>query len=85
MFLLADELAKNTVLLAGYDQRVMHLSTREVEVLKWIGDGKCSHTVASILGISESTVNYHVKNIQKKYSSTNRILAVAYSAAQGLI
>jgi LuxR family transcriptional activator of rhlAB and lasB len=85
MFQLADQLARHVVFSAGPDRNALNLSMREIQILKWIGDGKCSHTIASILGISQSTVNYHIKNIQRKYSSNNRILAVAYSAAHGLI
>jgi LuxR family transcriptional activator of rhlAB and lasB len=61
------------------------LSCRELEILRWIGDGKCSQDVSCILGISENTVNFHVKGIQRKFGSSNRVLAAAYAAALGLI
>lgn len=35
--------------------------------------------------ISESTVNFHHKNIQKKFDAPNKTLAAAYAAALGLI
>ncbi len=38
-----------------------------------------------ILSISESTVNFHHKNIQKKFDAPNKTLAAAYAAALGLI
>ncbi|HDR3050925.1 TPA: LuxR family transcriptional regulator, partial [Pseudomonas aeruginosa] len=34
---------------------------------------------------SESTVNFHHKNIQKKFDAPNKTLAAAYAAALGLI
>lgn len=80
-----DLLIKHPFLAPSQSQQSMSLSFRELEILRWIGDGKCSETIASILGISLNTVNFHIKKIQKKYSSSNRTLAVAYSAAQGLI
>lgn len=61
------------------------LTKRELEVLRWIGDGKCSQTISKILGISEDTVNFHIKGIQRKFGSGNRILAAAYAAALGVI
>lgn len=38
-----------------------------------------------LLSISESTVNFHHKNIQKKFDAPNKTLAAAYAAALGLI
>ncbi|WP_049870393.1 autoinducer binding domain-containing protein [Pseudomonas cremoricolorata] len=61
------------------------LSRRETEILKWIADGKCSNSIAEIVGLSENTVNFHVKNLQRKFGSGNRISAAAYAAALGLI
>lgn len=63
----------------------IELSQREEEILKWIADGKCSKSISYILGISENTVNYHIKKIQSKFGSANRTLAAAYSAALGII
>lgn len=39
------------------------LSHREREILQWTADGKSSGEIAIILSISESTVNFHHKNI----------------------
>jgi LuxR family quorum-sensing system transcriptional regulator SolR len=38
-----------------------------------------------ILGISESTVNFHVYNIMQKLGATNRPQTVAVAARLGLI
>lgn len=61
------------------------LSHREREILQWTADGKSSGEIAIILSISESTVNFHHKNIQKKFDAPNKTLAAAYAAALGLI
>ncbi|QXI26844.1 autoinducer binding domain-containing protein [Pseudomonas vanderleydeniana] len=61
------------------------LSTREAEILRWIADGKCSRSISEILSLSEHTVNYHVKSIQRKFGSSNRVLTAAYAAALGVI
>lgn len=61
------------------------LNQREAEILRWVADGKCSKSIAGILDISEHTVNFHIKNIQRKFGATNRVHAAAYAAALGLI
>ncbi|EOX9901251.1 LuxR C-terminal-related transcriptional regulator, partial [Pseudomonas aeruginosa] len=55
------------------------LSHREREILQWTADGKSSGEIAIILSISESTVNFHHKNIQKKFDAPNKTLAAAYA------
>ncbi|PXC05362.1 LuxR family transcriptional regulator, partial [Pseudomonas aeruginosa] len=55
------------------------------EILQWTADGKRSGEIAIILSISESTVNFHHKNIQKTFDAPNKTLAAAYAAALGLI
>ncbi|MWB60464.1 transcriptional regulator SdiA [Pseudomonas aeruginosa] len=57
------------------------LSHREREILQWTADGKSSGEIAIILSISESTVNFHHKNIQKKFDAPNKTLAAAYAAS----
>ena len=58
---------------------------REIEVLNWLEHGKRSWDISAILGISESTVNFHVKNITQKLNTENRTQAVAVGASLGLI
>lgn len=80
---LGDQLAqlRDPVLLSS----LVILSVREVEVLKWTADGKSSGEISSILLISENTVNFHLKNIQKKFGAYNRTLAASYAAVMGII
>jgi len=61
------------------------LSTREMEVLDWLKQGKSSWDISVILDISERTVNFHVYNITRKLGATNRPQAVAVAARLGLI
>ncbi|WP_076927704.1 N-acyl-homoserine lactone dependent regulator BpsR2 [Burkholderia pseudomallei] len=61
------------------------LTRRETDVLKWTADGKTAYEIALILSISESTVNFHVKNIVSKLGSTNKIQAVAKAALMGML
>lgn len=61
------------------------LTEREVEVLKWVADGKTSTEIAMILLISVYTVNFHVKNAVAKLKTTNKTAAVARAAMLGLL
>lgn len=72
-----------SVLSVARDQQ--NISSFEREILQWTADGKSSGEIAIILSISESTVNFHHKNIQKKFDAPNKTLAAAYAAALGLI
>ncbi|MBI5584607.1 MAG: autoinducer binding domain-containing protein [Deltaproteobacteria bacterium] len=62
-----------------------NLSKREIEVLSWLKEGKSSWEISVILGISENTVNFHIKNIKRKLNSTKRMQAVAVALGQKLI
>ena len=61
------------------------LLPREKEVLNWIKQGKSTWDISLILGISENTVKFHIKNIMKKLDAVNRIQAVAAAVQEGLI
>ncbi|HGU0016342.1 TPA: LuxR C-terminal-related transcriptional regulator, partial [Escherichia coli] len=53
--------------------------------LKWTAEGKTSAEIAMILSISENTVNFHQKNMQKKINAPNKTQVACYAAATGLI
>jgi len=61
------------------------LTPREKQCLVWAADGKTSGEIADILGISESTVVFHIKNFIQKLGVTNRSQAVAKAVRLGLI
>ena len=63
----------------------MRFSKRELEILKWTAEGKTSAEIAIILSISENTVNFHQKNMQKKFNAPNKTQIACYAAAIGLI
>lgn len=66
-------------------QKKPGLTEREVEILKWTGDGKTSGEISDILAVSENTVNFHVKNAITKLQSANRTAAVVRAAMLGLL
>jgi DNA-binding CsgD family transcriptional regulator len=53
-----------------------NLSSRERQVLGWIAFGKSSREVATIMGLSEHTVNEHIAGAVDKLQASNRTEAV---------
>ncbi len=61
------------------------LSAREREVLAYVRDGRTNKDVAGILGISEHTVNLHVKSILSKLGASSRTGAVMLALRKGIL
>mgnify|MGYP001561364014 FL=1 len=53
------------------------LTSREIEVLKWVKEGKTNWEISRIMILSEATVKFHLGNIFKKLDAVNRGHAVA--------
>ncbi|TDR79752.1 autoinducer binding domain-containing protein [Paludibacterium purpuratum] len=66
-------------------QAAVNLTLREHECLRWAAAGKTSWETSRILRCSESTVNFHIRNIINKLDVSNRRQAVARALAWGLI
>jgi LuxR family transcriptional regulator, quorum-sensing system regulator CviR len=62
-----------------------NLTQRELEVLRWLKEGKSSWEISMILNKSEITINFHIKNILKKLNAMNRAHAVAIALENRLI
>ena len=52
------------------------LTPRELEVLRWTMEGKTAWAVGAILGVTEGTVNFHLRNIFRKLDVRSRRAAV---------
>lgn len=61
------------------------LTSRETECLTWTARGKSSWDIGSIIGISENTVKFHIKNAARKLQTSSRVLAVVKAIQLGLI
>lgn len=61
------------------------LSPRELEVLRWLLNGKSNWDIGKILHISEYTVKNHVQRILKKLNASSRQHAVAKALESGII
>ena len=61
------------------------LSPRETSVLKLIRDGCQNKRIAHHLGIAETTVNFHIRNIVDKLQANDRTHAVTIGFRRGLL
>jgi DNA-binding NarL/FixJ family response regulator len=61
------------------------LTGRELEVLQLIADGRRNKEIASILRISEETIQGHIKNILAKLDVHDRTEAVTLGIRRGII
>ena len=63
----------------------VQLNAREPEVLTWSARGKTSDEIASILGLSKRTVDFHFDNARTKLNVSTRTQAVVKAMAGRLI
>lgn len=61
------------------------LTPREMEVLELIREGNKNKQIADKLSISETTVNFHIKNIVGKLQANDRTHAVTIALRRGLL
>lgn len=66
-------------------ERSPPITRRERECLRWIARGKSSADIAAILGISENTVNFHIKKLLAKLEVHSRTVAVLRAQNMGLL
>lgn len=63
----------------------LHLSSRELEVLKHLAKGQSTRNIANQLNISSATVNNHIKHILTKLDAHTRLEAIRYAESAGMI
>jgi len=61
------------------------LTAREIEVLQFVAGGLRNKEIAYQLGLSEATVNAHVKHILEKLNASDRTHAVTTALRRGII
>lgn len=69
----------------GPDKAAIGLTPRELEVLKWIKEGKCSWDIGMLLRVSERTVKFHLANVFSKLQVSTRAQALARAMQLGLL
>ena len=78
---LSPEIAAELADHAADDQ----LSSREIDVLRLIGDGNANKQIADKLSIGEATVKNHISNILSKLGANDRAHAVTIALQRGII
>ncbi len=61
------------------------LSSREMEILQFVTQGKSNKEIAQILGISHQTVKNHMTSILKKLDVRDRTQAAVYALRRGWV
>lgn len=61
------------------------LTSREIEALTWVARGKSSNDIATLMKVSERTVNFHITNVIRKLGVSTRVQAAIRCALLGLI
>jgi LuxR family quorum sensing-dependent transcriptional regulator len=61
------------------------LTAREIEVLRWVANGKSAWEIGEILHITKRTVDEHVQTGVRKLDALNRTHAVALAISDGII
>jgi DNA-binding CsgD family transcriptional regulator len=64
---------------------VPRLTAREREILQWTREGKSAWAVGEILGLSENTVNFHLRNAMRKLDTSSKHVAILRAISLDLI
>ena len=70
---------------SGIWPRTVDLTDREAEALTWAARGKTSSEIATILGLTKRTVDFHIDNARLKLNASSRMHAAVKAAAGRLI
>lgn len=60
------------------------LTTREMEVLQLVIEGKTNKAIANQIYISKKTVEFHLDNIYSKIGVRSRLMATVWALKQGI-
>ena len=63
----------------------VHLTPRELEILRWCKAGKTYTQIGDILSISSKTVEFHVINVMNKLRASNKITAIVIAIQRGIL
>ena len=76
---------KNERLLPGAPSKRSPLTAREIEVLRFVSQGRTNRLIAEALSLSEKTVDRHLSNIFDKLGVSSRAAATAYAIQNNLL
>jgi DNA-binding CsgD family transcriptional regulator len=61
------------------------LSPRQIECMRWSARGKSDTDIADLMGLSKSTVHFHIEEAKKKLAVRTRVEAVARLVLDGFV
>jgi len=67
------------------DPEIDCLTSRELEILKWVKHGKNNTEISELISVSTKTIEYHIGNILKKLDASNRTAAVVIALRNKLL
>ena len=67
------------------DDSAPTLTPREIQVMELVSEGRRNKEIAATLGISEETVQVHLKNIFAKLKVSERTAAVNVALRRGIV
>ena len=71
--------------LAERTAEAAHLTEREVDVLRLLGNGDSNKIIAETLGITQDTAKKHVRNVIDKLEARSRTHAAIIAAQAGIV
>jgi DNA-binding NarL/FixJ family response regulator len=70
---------------AEEEELIKRLTDRELEVLKFMGQGYANQEIANLMVVSTATIHSHVSHILSKLEVSSRTQAVIYAMRAGII
>jgi DNA-binding CsgD family transcriptional regulator len=61
------------------------ITTRQLECLKWVAEGKTDWEIADILCLSEATINRHIERAKERLGVRTRVQAVVEAINAGIL
>jgi DNA-binding NarL/FixJ family response regulator len=82
---IGKSLKKELEELQDFTKRGVAISSRELEVLKYLAQGKKTNEIADILNLSHHTIDSHRKSMLKKLKMHNSLELIQYAVKNKLI
>ena len=67
------------------ESAILHVSLRQLEVVRWTCLGLRSREIAEQMGIVKRTVDRHLDNLYRRWGFANKVELVVYALTHGWI